>query len=1572
MMTSRSTGFDLLKLIVVVGLVVICSPPLMTQELPASWTFLVYLDGDNDLEEYAILNLNQMEQVGSSADVNIVVQFDRIPGYDSSNGDWTGCRRYYVTQDADPVTINSTLVQDLGEVNMGDGTTLQDFIEWGVANYPADKYALVFWNHGGGWRTADLKNKRRGPDKPLMPRAVCWDDTSGGDPLYTKEWASALASAGAPLELAGFDVCLAGMIEPAYELVQTGLVSAMVASPPVEPAPGWPYDAILADLVGNPAMSGLGLASTVVTRYSQSQPEFAMSAYDLSYVGAAAAAVSNLAATIVVEDTEWATIATAREAAQTYAFLWFYVEYQDIRGFAENVRDNVSNPAIQSAASAAATALGNLIYSFHAGEFYPDGRGISVSFPDNGPESEYNASTLDWAGDTQWDEFLAAFASADIAAPPAPNLLPIANPDEDGDYLIDWDPVTDASGIAGYRVQEWEGDIGLDDDAESGTSLWTLGGFALSASRSHGGTYSFYSGAADYLSNTMTLAAPISLPASGTSTLSYWAWYDIELGWDNAYVAISADGGTTWDILAAYTGSAGWNRYTHDISVYNGQTVLVTFAYVTDFMIYEEGIYFDDIAVATLDETAQWSVGAGQTDLALTGRPMGTWLYTVRAQDGGGNWSALSNIRSATVACGIAGTITKSGGGPLAGVEVTADGHSASTAGDGRYTIPGLTLGTYTVTPTLAGYIFVPHNAGVTLTEGAPQAADVDFVGTTCTVSGTVTDSDTNPLEGVTITVDGHSTTTLADGSYTVTEIAPGTYTVTPTLSEYEFAPPDQPVTVSVAAPDAIGMDFVGTQKTYSISGTIVDEEDAAMEGVTVTINGQSTTTLSDGTYTISGFVAGTYTVTPSLTEHRFTPSSSSATVNESVGNAVGVDFVGTNKIHSISGRITDDESHNLEGATVTADGHSTTTAANGTYTIDRLVAGTYTVTPSMPEYDFAPLSTEVSVSDVLGEATNVDFVGTEKTYTISGTITNEQDEPMEGVELSASGKSTTTGPDGTYMLEELVAGTHSVKPSFSEYNFTPSRTSATVNENDGPATDVDFVGSPKQYTMSGTILDWEGNAMSGVEVSANGHSATTDDTGEYSIAGPVAGTYTVIPEQAGRGFVPGSQEVTVNENVGDASDIDFTGYPAYTTQLLAGLSLVGVPCQPVTDDLSEVFATDEVFRWGPDGEPPGYLGVGDSGAGPLLALAAGKAYFVRHTTPQEISVLGLLVPTDTTFQLPLGTNSGWNLVANPFPQALLFSSIMIEASHILPYGFVYDTATGSYQVVTDKVGANITRNSLEPWEGMWVRALQSPATLFIQPPGPAAAEAESAVRAADLGPRGWAIPVTARVGDRADLSSVCGVSDNQAAYQIDNPPAVSGAVDLYFVTDQGRHLAHDVRPASVGQTTWDFVVCTDIPDSEVQVRLSDLSAVPHDLTVLLTDLDAQRTVYARTVPLYTFHSSAEGVTVRHFRLQVQPKSDAGLVISSAAVHPAPAGLTIAYTVSQPCAVTIEITNISGRLINRVCSAQPVAAGVNTTTWSLRSQEGTQVPSGRYLICLQAVAANGQSVTRIVSTQIVR
>ncbi|PKP54790.1 hypothetical protein CVT91_18230, partial [Candidatus Atribacteria bacterium HGW-Atribacteria-1] len=94
----------------------------------AEWTVMVYLDADNNLESAGINDINEMEMVGSSSDVNIVVQVDRVPysvlaanneGHldDSSNSNWTNTRRYYITQDFDPYQISSDLKSELGELN---------------------------------------------------------------------------------------------------------------------------------------------------------------------------------------------------------------------------------------------------------------------------------------------------------------------------------------------------------------------------------------------------------------------------------------------------------------------------------------------------------------------------------------------------------------------------------------------------------------------------------------------------------------------------------------------------------------------------------------------------------------------------------------------------------------------------------------------------------------------------------------------------------------------------------------------------------------------------------------------------------------------------------------------------------------------------------------------------------------------------------------------------------------------------------------------------------------------------------------------------------------------------------------------------------------------------------------------------------------------------------------------------------------------------------------------------------------------------------------------------------------
>ena len=72
--------------------------------LQADWTFMVYMGGDNNLEQAAIDDFLEMAHVGSTGDVHIVVQMDRVAGYDTSYDNWTDTRRGEVNNSDVPDT----------------------------------------------------------------------------------------------------------------------------------------------------------------------------------------------------------------------------------------------------------------------------------------------------------------------------------------------------------------------------------------------------------------------------------------------------------------------------------------------------------------------------------------------------------------------------------------------------------------------------------------------------------------------------------------------------------------------------------------------------------------------------------------------------------------------------------------------------------------------------------------------------------------------------------------------------------------------------------------------------------------------------------------------------------------------------------------------------------------------------------------------------------------------------------------------------------------------------------------------------------------------------------------------------------------------------------------------------------------------------------------------------------------------------------------------------------------------------------------------------------------------------
>jgi hypothetical protein len=372
----------------------------LTETNVKSWTYMVYLDGDNNLESAAIDDFMEMSSVGSSASVNIVALLDRIAGYNNSYGDWTETRRFYITKDMQPLAANGV---SWGEANMGDPEVLLKFVRWAKAAYPANHYVLVLWDHGSGWKLRNISE--------TLPKGISYDDTSSGDNINMPELRSTLntlTSGGTyPFDILGLDACLMAMIEVDNQIKP--YASIRVGSEELEPGDGWPYDTILSALVANPGMSATTLATNIVDFYYASYGnDQTQSAVNLgAEYTTLNTAVNNLAVALTNNGRNYISeIQAARNASTQFAD----TTYIDLWDFADWVRMYIPDPTISNAALAAENAVVAARFHEHHGASWPWARGISIYFPKTSGlyDARYDGSSgfMQFTAATQWDEWV--------------------------------------------------------------------------------------------------------------------------------------------------------------------------------------------------------------------------------------------------------------------------------------------------------------------------------------------------------------------------------------------------------------------------------------------------------------------------------------------------------------------------------------------------------------------------------------------------------------------------------------------------------------------------------------------------------------------------------------------------------------------------------------------------------------------------------------------------------------------------------------------------------------------------------------------------------------------------------------------------------------------------------------------------------------------------------------------------------------------------------------------------------------------------------------------------------------
>jgi hypothetical protein len=396
---------------------------------PARWTWLVYMAGDNNLEGAGRDDLAEMKRVGSTADVNVIVQFDT---------EEKKTTRYRVEKN------KLRVLQQMPGVDCGNPKVLTQFIQWGIKNYPAQHYLLDVWNHGGGWENlpADYNYDALRLAKPLVAakrsrikralfrttvqkihrrppqaRAIAIDCGSH-DYLDNQELRSGVFKAlpkGRKLDILGCDACLMNMLEIAYEMKDTAAL--MVGSEETEPAAGWPYAAILKGLVAKPTMAPADLAKIMVTEYGKyyqkTRQAATQSALDLGKIQAAAAAVNALAGALLADLQSVAgAVLLARDRAQKFEM----PEYIDLGDFAKQLAQRLpQNAAVKAATDKVLQALqpgtGVVMQNVTSGSSMQRATGVSIYFP-HSEEYAPDYGDLAFSKDGRWKTFLQALFKA--------------------------------------------------------------------------------------------------------------------------------------------------------------------------------------------------------------------------------------------------------------------------------------------------------------------------------------------------------------------------------------------------------------------------------------------------------------------------------------------------------------------------------------------------------------------------------------------------------------------------------------------------------------------------------------------------------------------------------------------------------------------------------------------------------------------------------------------------------------------------------------------------------------------------------------------------------------------------------------------------------------------------------------------------------------------------------------------------------------------------------------------------------------------------------------------------------
>jgi len=364
------------------------------------WTVMVFINGKNNLAPAALQDVNEMEMIGSTSRVNVVAEVGHInsprqvttqSGLIIPSGElilpdderWNGTHRFYIMKDTNRSAIKSMLF-DVSNEDMGDWKRLSDFVVWARLQFPAKRYMLIVWNHGGG------------------VRGISFDDVTGNN-IAPYQLGLAFNQMG-KIDVYGSDACLMQMAEIGYELKDK--VPVIVGSEESEPGDGYNYTYLLDGLNRNPDASnedvGRMMVAAFMKHYTQTREPVTQSAIRTAPLGRLGQLLSQWT-DAVVKSNDINALAQALQRVQRFS----YQDSIDLYHFVQGVGYYSKDPAVRSIGAQILTLIKNDIVLANGATRaqYPNANGLAIFFPVT-KQLPQGYLGLKMSRDTNWDNFI--------------------------------------------------------------------------------------------------------------------------------------------------------------------------------------------------------------------------------------------------------------------------------------------------------------------------------------------------------------------------------------------------------------------------------------------------------------------------------------------------------------------------------------------------------------------------------------------------------------------------------------------------------------------------------------------------------------------------------------------------------------------------------------------------------------------------------------------------------------------------------------------------------------------------------------------------------------------------------------------------------------------------------------------------------------------------------------------------------------------------------------------------------------------------------------------------------------